>query len=341
MSGPVVLLLTIAIIALSAFFVAVEFALMAARRHRLEERAATSASARAAVRSAGELTLLLAGSQLGITACTLALGAITKPWVHHAITPALESLGLPHGTANVVSFVLALFIVTFLHLVIGEMAPKSWAIAHPEFAATVLALPMRAFMVLTRPMLRLLNGAANALVRGAGVEPVDEISIAGDPQALRALVEHSANVGALEASYSASITRALTLADITLQDMVAADAHVTAVSGSATIADVQEATRRSGHLRVLVRDGDAVRGVVHVRDTLTVADPEAFAVTLARPVIELDRATPLHEALTRMREVSNQFVVVRAGSRLVGVVTLADILPSLLPTSPHPASDHP
>ena len=183
MSGPVVLLLTIATIALSAFFVAVEFALMAARRHRLEERAATSASARAAVRSSGELTLLLAGSQLGITACTLALGAITKPWVHHAITPALESLGLPHGTANVVSFVLALFIVTFLHLVIGEMAPKSWAIAHPEFAATVLALPMRAFMVLTRPMLRLLNGAANALVRGAGVEPVDEISIAGDPQA--------------------------------------------------------------------------------------------------------------------------------------------------------------
>ena len=186
----------------------------------------------------------------GLNTETLALGAITKPWVHHAITPALESLGLPHGTANVVSFVLALFIVTFLHLVIGEMAPKSWALAHPEFAATALALPMRAFMVLTRPMLRLLNGAANALVRRAGVEPVDEISIAGDPQALRALVEHSANVGALEASYSASITRALTLADITLQDMVAADAHVTAVSGSATIADVQEATLRSGHLRV-------------------------------------------------------------------------------------------
>lgn len=331
MSGGVVLVVTIAIIALSAFFVAVEFALMAARRHRLEEKAAHSRSARAAVRSSGELTLLLAGSQLGITACTLALGAITKPWVHHAITPWLETLGMPHGSANVVSFVLALFIVTFLHLVIGEMAPKSWAIAHPEFVATTLALPMRAFMVVTRPMLRVLNGAANALVRRLGVQPVDELSIAGDPQALRALVEHSANVGALEASYSASITRALVLGEITLGDVLPQGGGITAVSGSATVADVQEATRRSGHLRVVIRDGDAVRGVVHVRDTLGVTDPGAFAAPLARPVLDLDRSTLVHEAFAQMREASTQLVAVRAGGHLVGVVTLADILPSLLP----------
>lgn len=331
MSGTVVAVLTVLIITLSAIFVAVEFALMAARRHRLEERASNSASARAAVRSSGELTLVLAGSQLGITACTLALGAITKPWVHHEITPLLESIGMPHGGANVTSFILALFVVTFLHLVIGEMAPKSWALAHPEFVATLLALPMRAFMLVTRPMLRVLNGAANALVRRAGVEPVDELSVAGDPQALRALVEHSATVGALEASYGISITRALVLGEITLADLLTGR-PITAVSGSATVADVQEATRRSGHLRVVIRDGDAVRGIVHVRDTMAVTDPEAFAAPLARPVIELDRHTPVHEAFARMREASAQVVVVRSGAHLAGVVTLADILPSLLPT---------
>src|SRR5215218_11081678 len=134
---------TLVIVALSAFFVAVEFALLAAKRHRLEDAAAKSRSARAALRSTSELSLLLAGSQLGITACTLALGATTKTAVHHWLTPLLRASGAPLLLADAGGFVLALAIVTFLHLVIGEMAPKSWAIAHPERAATILAIPMR------------------------------------------------------------------------------------------------------------------------------------------------------------------------------------------------------
>ena len=110
----IVALVTVALILLSAFFVAVEFSLMAVRRHRLQEAAATSRMARAALRSSSELTLILAGAQLGITVCTLALGAITKPAVHHALTPVLANLGMPAVAADVASFVLALFIVTFL-----------------------------------------------------------------------------------------------------------------------------------------------------------------------------------------------------------------------------------
>ncbi|WP_431841735.1 hemolysin family protein [Calidifontibacter indicus] len=331
MSTPAVIVATIAIIVLSAFFVAIEFSLMAARRHRLEERAGESRSARAALRSSGELTLLLAGSQLGITMCTLALGAITKPAVHHWLMAPLEHAGLPQTATDVVAFVLALIVVTFLHLVIGEMAPKSWAIAHPETSAIMLALPMRGFMFLTRPILRLLNEAANRLVRRSGVEPVDELTVAGDPQALRALVEHSANVGALELGYRASITRALVLEEITVGDLLRPGAQVTAVSGSATVRDVQEATRRSGHLRVLLRDGDQVRGFVHVRDTLVGMAPDDFAGTLLRPVVELQRDTPLHEAIATMRETSTQLAVVRHGAHLAGVVTFTDILPSLFP----------
>jgi CBS domain containing-hemolysin-like protein len=132
MSDPVVVAVaTVLIIAASAFFVAIEFAVLAAKRHRLEDAAASSRSARAALRSSNELTVLLAGSQLGITIATLALGAITKPAVHHWITPVLEGWGAPLWVADVAGFVLALIIVTFLHLVVGEMAPKSWAIAHP------------------------------------------------------------------------------------------------------------------------------------------------------------------------------------------------------------------
>lgn len=329
-SVPFVLIATAVIIGLSAFFVAVEFALMAAKRHRLEDAAARSRSARAALRSHSELTLLLAGSQLGITVCTLALGAITKPAVHHWLTPALESLGLSPVISDVAAFVLALFIVTFLHLVIGEMAPKSWAIAHPERSATLLALPMRGFMALTRPLLRSLNRAANALVRRVGVEPADTVATGQSPEDLRHLVEHSVNVGALDVGFSAAISGALEMQVTPIRDLVTPEAALTLVAEGATAGEVRASTRRTGHLRILVGDGPRISGVVHVRDTLGEPDGAACA-PFVRPVLHLDAATTLHVALARMRQTRQHLAVVTEHDRTVGVVTLADVLRRLLP----------
>lgn len=325
-----VLVATVVIIVLSAFFVAVEFSLMAARRHRLEDAAGSSRAARAALRSSSELTLLLAGSQLGITVCTLALGAITKPAVHHWLTPVLETWGLPLVAADVVGFVLALVVVTFLHLVVGEMAPKSWAIAHPERSATALALPMRAFMWAVRPLLRALNASANWLVRKAGADP-DVTESGTDPDTLRHLVEHSTNVGALDARYSARISGALEMQRLTVRELVGGE-RPTAVPPGATVGDVRDATRRSGHLRVLVGDGEKVTGVVHVRDTLT-APREADAAPYAREVFTLDPGTTVHAALATMRRTRNHLAVVTDGETLLGVVTLADVLRRLFPTA--------
>ena len=337
MSSPwVVLAATLGIVALSAFFVAVEFALMAAKRHRLEDAAATSRAARAALRSSAELTVLLAGSQLGITVCTLALGAVSKPAVHSWLTPMFEAWGLPPVAADVAGFVLALVLVTFLHLVVGEMAPKSWAIAHPERSATLLALPMRAFMRLTRPLLRALDAAANRLVRAVGVQPGDQPAIGSSPDALRSLVEHSANVGALDARYSQQLSGALEMERRTVRELVRPGARPAGVPADATVGDVREATRRTGHLRILlgVGDGDGGRpsGVVHVRDTLT-APEEAPAVGFARPVFTLDADTTVHAALSAMRETRNHLAVVSDAGRVVGVVTLADVLRRLFPRS--------
>ncbi|MFC5752273.1 CNNM domain-containing protein [Actinomadura rugatobispora] len=326
MSNPwVVLAATVAIIAASAFFVAIEFALMAAKRHRLEDAAPSSRAARAALRSASELTVLLAGAQLGITACMLALGAITKPAMHHWLTPLLESWGLALWAADVAGFVLALIIATFLHLVIGEMAPKSWAIAHPERSATLLALPMRGFMLLTRPLLRALNSAANWCLRKVGVEPADQVAAGQDPDALRHLVEHSANVGALDAAYSARLSEALELQDLRIGDLVVTGAELTAVAPSATVADVQAASHASSHLRVLVRADGTDWGVVHVRDTLTEPD-DAGIGRMARPAFLLPADTPVYSALTQMRETSNQLALITQDGRVLGVVTITDIL---------------
>lgn len=334
MSNPwIVLALTVVLIAASAFFVAVEFALISAKRHRLEDAAATSKSARAALRSASELTVLLAGSQLGITVCTLALGAITKPAVHHWLTPVFESVGLPLWGADIAGFVLALIIVTFLHLVIGEMAPKSWAIAHPERSATMLAIPMRGFMWLTRPLLRVLNNMANWLLIKVGVDPSDQVGGGQDAAALRHLVEHSADVGALDVAYSAQLTGALEMQTATVGTLLRRDKPVTAVGSAATPEEIREVSRQSGHLRLLVLDdgdgsGLVAHGVVHVRDTLLAAAGDT-AADLMRPILTLDADTPVHAALASMRESRAHLAVVRDGGEIAGVITIADVLARL------------
>lgn len=333
MSPMTVALITVALIALSAFFVAVEFALIAARRHRLEDAASTSRSARAALRSTTELSVLLAGSQLGITVCTLALGAITKPAVHHWLTPAIGSWGAPHWVAEAGGFVLALLIVTFLHLVVGEMAPKSWAIAHPERSAIMLALPMRAFMALTRPLLIGLNQAANWCLRRVGVDAVDEVASGQDPDTLRHLVEHSATVGTLDERHSANLISALELEALTVGDVVSGEAPQ-GIPPDAEPADIQRVSRATGHLRLLVMTDDgALLGVVHVRDSLA-APAGTTAADLMRPTLVLDAASPVYEALRTMRETRGHLAVVTngtPGSGPVGLVTLTDVLDRLMP----------
>lgn len=332
MSNPwVVVAATVALIAASAFFVAVEFALIAARRHRLEDAAATSRSARAALRSASELSVLLAGSQLGITVCTLALGAITKPAVHHWLTPAMEDIGAPLWLADIAGFVLALIIVTFLHLVVGEMAPKSWAIAHPERSAVLLAIPMRVFMWFTRPVIVVLNRVANRFLQMVGVEAVDQVGSGQDPETLRQLVEHSATVGTLEARYHEHLTSALDLATLTVAD-VATVVDPDSVHPDAKSAAIESRARDSGHMRLVVRDGARVSGVVHVRDCLEAA-PEVTAADLMRPVLEVDPSLPVYDALNQMRQYRNHIAVVVESGTVLGVVSIDDVVTRLLATA--------
>lgn len=333
MSDPwIVLAITVALIAASAFFVAVEFALIAARRHRLEDAAPDSRSARAALRSASELSVLLAGSQLGITVCTLALGAVTKPAVHHWLTPMFDDWGTPVWLADILGFVLALIIVTFLHLVVGEMAPKSWAIAHPEKSATMLALPMRAFMWLTRPLLVTLNSMANSLLVKAGVTPVDQVDTGQDSDALRHLVEHSATVGTLDERYHGQLAVALELENLTVGELVNRGASPSSIAVDATAADIRAAGHASGHLRLLVRGDSGIEGVVHVRDSLTVP-PDTTAAALMRPVPTLDAATPVYEALRTMRETRGHLAVVTDAHAISGLLTMNDVVQKLLPTA--------
>ena len=223
-------------------------------------------------------------------------------------------------------------IVTFLHLVVGEMAPKSWAIAHPERSATLLALPMRAFMWVFRPLLRLLNAAATRSCTRSAWSRRTSVAVGHSPDALRHLVEHSANVGALDAQLlGADLRRPGAGAAHRPRPGRPRRAAGRASPADATVGDVREATRRTGHLRILLGvGGRGLTGVVHVRDTLTAPD-DAPAAAFGRPVLTLDADTTVHAALKEMRETRNHLAVVIDAGEVIGVVTLADVLRRLFP----------
>lgn len=334
MTWWVVTLITIALIVASAFFVIVEFALLAARRHRLELEADESASARAALKSMNELTVMLAFAQLGITVCTFLLGAITKPAIDYALSPVFEAWGLPYIAADITAFMLALIVVTFLHLVIGEMAPKSWAIAHPETAAKATSMLSRAMTWPLRPLLLWINRIANRLVKASGVEPVEKAAAGGqDADTIRQLVAQSRASGTLDELYSDPIAQVISLGTLSVGDIVRTDRKLTSVPVSAVASDVRAEAAASGHLRILV-DSDTGAGtgtrVAHVRDTLTVA-AETPVTDIARQALSLAPEASAYDALAIMRREGEQLAIVVTDEKLVGVITLDDLLREIVP----------
>jgi CBS domain containing-hemolysin-like protein len=275
---------------------------------------------------------MLAGAQLGITACTFALGAITKPALDGWLGPVFQMWGLPEWAAGALAFTLSLLVVTFLHLVVGEMAPKSWAITHPETAAKVIGIPSRIYIWPFRPLLRWVNNIANRLVRASGVEPVESAAVGGyNADSIRHLVELSARAGTLEPQFRRPLEGVIELETLRLDALINRGATLTAVPLDASVADVQATAAESGHMRILLGSPDAERPlVVHVRDTL-LDDPTAAAAPHARVALVLEAETPVYATLAQMRALGQQLAIVVDEGRFVGVVTLSDVLRRVLP----------
>ncbi|WP_327090785.1 hemolysin family protein [Nonomuraea sp. NBC_01738] len=328
------LLVTLLLLVGNGFFVAAEFALVAAKRHRLEKSAAHgSRAARAAVSGIKELSLMLAGAQLGITLCSLGLGMVSEPVIAGTLTPLFVSAGLPEAAAHGVAFVIALAIVTFLHMVIGEMAPKSWAIAHPERSATLLALPFRAFTIVVRPLLRLLNGMSDLLLRLLRVHPGSGGEKPRTPEQLGRLVEESRRLGLIDPEDHAVLTQALAAPSTGIDDLTIPAADLVGVPADVSPQQVLDTCTQTGRSRIVVWAGDDVLGVVHVRDAYLARrrGSGATAGELAHPVPSLPPTVSVAAALTALRDAHAQLGLVRdAGGPLRGLVTLDDLLAVLL-----------
>lgn len=334
MSFPMALLVTVLLLIGCGFFVAAEFALVAARRHRVERAAAEGRrGAEAALSGMRELSLMLAGAQLGITVCTLGLGSVSKPAVSHALDPLLHRLGLPAAVSYGVAFAVAMIVVVFLLRVVGEMAPKSWAIADPERSAMLLSPSFRAMVKAVRPMISLLDTVSNALVRMCRVAPREEPASVHNREQLTHLVAESQRLGLISAADSQLLTRSLTEPETPVGDLQIPAARITSVEGSADADTVLKVAADNDRTRLLVRDGDTVLGSLHARDALVARarNRSTSARRLARPVPELAGTTTVAEAIDVLRSHRASLAVVRdEKGDLTGMVTLDDLLSRFL-----------
>jgi CBS domain containing-hemolysin-like protein len=337
MSTILAMLLAVVLLAANGFFVAAEFALLAARRSRIQAQAdAGSGAARSALRGLRELSLMLAAAQLGITMCSLGLGVIAEPAIAHLLEDVLHVAGIPQGLDHVIAFTVALSFIVFLLMVVGEMAPKSWAISHPEDSALLLARPFRGFAWLFRPIIWLLNVVANGVVRLCRVEPQAELAMAHSPQDLALLLDESARRGLLEVEDSALLRRTLDLSRLRVRDVMIPRERVVAVAADAPVEEVERVAHGSRRARLLVHRGslDDLLGVVFARELLLLDDEQRATMTAGALVREplvtrSDRA--VEELVAEMRSAGEHLAVVRTpDGRVEGVLTVEDVFEEIV-----------
>jgi CBS domain containing-hemolysin-like protein len=336
--SPVYLVVAFLLLLANGFFVGAEFALIAARRTRLQElEAEGSAAAAAGMRSLRELSFMLAGAQLGITMASLGLGAVAEPAVASLIEEGLGSVAeLPAGLLHSVSFVVALTIVVFFHMVVGEMAPKNIAIAEPERTALWLAIPIRIYATLFRPFIFFLNGLANAGLRLFRLEPVDEVSAVHSAQEIGVMVAESARRGLLNRFEERLLSGAIGFAERDAGAVMVPRPEVVAVPVTAKPSEIERAVMQSGHSRLPIYqdDLDHVVGFFHAKDLLKVRQEERdrpLAARLIRPMLIVPESRKLQPLLLDMRRRRTHFaLVIEEHGGTAGIVTIEDLLEELV-----------
>jgi CBS domain containing-hemolysin-like protein len=331
------LLFAVLLLLANGFFVAAEFALIAARRSKIEQLAEQGeARAGRAAKAIGQLSFMLSAAQLGITMASLLLGFVAEPALARLLEGPLHDLGLPSATSHTIAFAVALTIVVFLHMVIGEMVPKNIAIAEPDRTALWLAGPMFGYAAVFRPLIRLLNGSANLILRALGVEPRDQLSEARTGDEIADMLAVSRREGLLEEVEHRLMTGALRFPLREVASVMVPRESVVAVSSGSTVEDVEAAALASGHSRIVVygRDLDEVLGFVHVKDLLGVsaaARRRRLPTRLVRRMLVVPATRTLQQLLLAMRRARvHAALVVDGGGRTAGIVTLEDVLEVLV-----------
>ncbi|WP_076258339.1 hemolysin family protein [Intrasporangium flavum] len=321
----------------TAVFVAAEFSLVALDRPTVQ-RAIDEGDSRARVvlQSLKQLSTQLSAAQVGITITTLVVGYLAEPSIGQLVSGPLTSLGLGPGAVSALSSAIALVLATVFSMIFGELLPQFLGISVPLATAKVVALPVRVFATLARPLIVVLNGSANGFLRSVGIEPQEELSGARTPQELASLVQRSAEAGTLDQTTARMLTRSLGFGERTADDVMTPRVRCTGIHRDESADDVLRLSRRTGFSRfpVLGEDWDDVDGVVHVKKAMAVPherrkDVPVSALMSERLVVpETIRLDPL---LRQLREGGFQMaVVVDEYGGTSGIVTLEDVVEEIV-----------
>ncbi|MGW6858445.1 hemolysin family protein [Streptomyces xanthophaeus] len=329
------LLIGLATLVVNAFFVGAEFALISVRRSQIEPYAEEGdRRGRAVLWGLEHVSAMMAAAQLGITLCTLVLGVVAEPAIAHLLTPVFDLIGVPAGLTHAISFVIALTLATYLHMLFGEMVPKNVALAEPVRTALALGPPLVTLTRALRPVIFAINAFANTLLRLLRVEVKDEVAATFTDDELARMVKDSSDAGLLDDRASERLHDALELGRRPVTDVVLpADSVVTARLGI-TPTDLERLSATSGYSRFPVVDAQhGILGYLHVKDALDAEGAERdepFPATALRAIAQVRAETPLDDVLTAMRRSRTHLAAVLGpDGTMAGLVTMEDVLREL------------
>ncbi|MFD3873615.1 hemolysin family protein [Streptomyces sp. NPDC058623] len=333
------LLIGLATLVVNAFFVGAEFALISVRRSQIEPYAEEGdRRARAVLWGLEHVSAMMAAAQLGITLCTLVLGIVAEPAIAHLLTPVFDFVGVPSGLTHAISFVVALALATYLHMLFGEMVPKNVALSEPVRTALLLGPPLVTVTRALRPVIFSINAFANLLLRLLRVEVKDEVGATFSDDELARMVKDSSEAGLIDDRASERLHDALELGRRPVTDVVLPADQVVPARLGITAAGLEQLSAASGYSRFPVVDPQhRILGYLHVKDALDVTErDDPFPSSALRPIAQVRAETPLDDVLTAMRRSRTHLAaVLGADGVMTGLVTMEDVLRELFgrPTS--------
>ncbi|MDH6520652.1 CBS domain containing-hemolysin-like protein [Streptomyces sp. SAI-135] len=327
------LLIGLATLVVNAFFVGAEFALISVRRSQIEPYAEQGdRRAKSVLWGLEHVSALMAAAQLGITLCTLILGVVAEPAIAHLLEPVFHAVGVPKGAGHAVSFVIALTLATYLHMLLGEMVPKNIALAEPVRSALLLGPPLVTLARGLRPVIFAVNAFANALLKLLRVETKDEVTATFSDAELARIVRDSGEAGLIDERARERLHDALELGRRPVRDVVLPLEGVVYARVGVTPEQLEALSNETGFSRFpVVDEGRRIVGYLHIKDALDASPRDLpFPVRDMRPIARIRESTPLDDVLTAMRRSRTHLAaVLGTDGRLAGLVTMEDVLREL------------
>ncbi|MEU4210893.1 hemolysin family protein [Streptomyces sp. NPDC026206] len=328
------LLIGLATLVANAFFVGAEFGMISVRRSQIEPYAERGdRRARSVLWGLRHISALMAAAQLGITLCTLVLGVVAEPAIADLLEPLFHAVGLPQEPIHPVSFVIALAVATYLHMLFGEMVPKNIALAEPVRTALLLGPPLVTLARALRPFVFAINRLANAVLKLLRVEPKDEVATVFSDDQLARMVADSSEAGLLDQRATKRLRDALGLGKRPVEDVVLPIERVVSARFGVTPEELERLAASSGFSRFpVVDDAGRILGYLHVKDALDAKPRDMpFPLRRMRPIARVRADTPLDDVIPAMSGTGAHLAaVIGEDNRLAGLVTLEDVLRQLV-----------